>query len=466
MKKISLLLLMAVTLFSCTKDILYNDYVQLDRTSYTFDAKGEDVFNVTVKTNNEAAWEAKIVEGDWIQFSQEGNVLVITAAENTSTEERTAAIEVISGTATAKISLNQMPFGFSGRFVDFPLTSKGAISKNGLYAGYVDYTLKGNDFVYYAKIHNTLTGEISEVEVPVISGHGSKKDYYNGITFISNDGKTIMFHHDGHARTAVVKDGKEIELTAPEGFTNPKGMAMNGDGSVIVGNCITNDSDRMNTPVIWKNGTPQVLDMPEFIANGKPMPINGIYTRGCSEDGSVVYGSEWKLYGLIYWKNGEMMDMGSKYAEPVDDGKNGSTALIQQTSTTTNVSPNGKFIAAYYNAVGGGSMGGLFYPVVINTETGEATIYEEHIGYMGMHAANDGTIFVARQMASTGSAVIDYKTGELKSVTEWTKEKYGVSLPDTRFVTGTNEEGNVLFGMKLFPNSGGALTPGWFLRID
>lgn len=464
MKKIILFLSAIIALASCEKEVLYNDYVQLSLTSYTFDPKDAQPLEVEVKTNNSTQWTVVVEEGDWIEYSTEPGRIIITAKDNELSEPRTAVVAVSSGNAKSVINLSQLALGFTGRLVDFPLASLGGVSRNGLYAGYINQALNSSTgkFDYDCKVYNTETGEITEYEVPtIISTSGVPTDNpYHAIQCISNDGQTIMYYDSGNASALVKKNNEEVELDLPEGYIYPSPKYFSEDASVIVGSC-KYEADRMTMPVVWRNGEPEILEVPEFIANGMPMGTNGVIPRGCSDDGSVIYGSEWRLYGLIYWKNGEMVDIGSKYAEDLGDGK---VALIQMSATYTNISPNGKFIAAYFNASGGSSIGATFYPVVVNTETGEATIYKEYAGYMGVHAMNDGTIFVQQQLAASGAAVIDYKTGELKSVTDWSKEKYGLSITDNRFVQYISADESVIFGMKVINGGAGVLTPGWFLR--
>lgn len=464
MKKILFIFITLMMSFSCEKEVLYNDYVQLSLTSYTFDSTNPQPLEVEVKTNNSAEWNVTVEEGDWLEYSTEPEKIILTAKSNESSEMRTAKIVVTSGNAKSQIELSQLAYGFTGRLVDFPILSLGSMSRNGLYAGYVNQELDdiSGQFNYDCRIYNTESGEYVEYEVPtVISGSGIDiQDHYTSIQAISNDGSTIMFYHSGHANAMIRKNDQVLELKVPDGYSHPSPNNFSEDASVIVGSC-KYDLDNMTMPIVWRNGEPEILEIPEFLPDGKPMGINGVILRGCSDDGSVIYGSEWRLFGLIYWRNGQMVDIGSKYAEDLGDGK---VALIQQTATYTNISPNGKFIAAYFNASGGSSIGAIFYPVVVNTETGEATIYEEHVGYMGIHAMNDGSIFVQQQLAGTGAAVIDYKTGELKSVTDWSKERYGLTINDNRFIRYISADESVIFGEKVINSGSGVLTPGWFLR--
>lgn len=464
MKKIVLIISILILLASCEKEVLYNDYVKLSMTSFTFDSKDIQPLEVEVQTNDSKEWDAMLEEGDWIEFSKEEGKLVITAKENENSEPRSATLAVTSGNAKSVITLNQLAYGFSGSFVDFPLQSYGGISRNGLFAGYVNpiQNQATGNLSYECKVYNTETGEVKELEVPTVKAwDGSETGRpYEAVTCISNDGNSILFSHDSQARSAVVSNGEEVELKLPEGYQYPTPKYFSSDASVVVGTCKF-AADRMSMPVVWRNGEPEILEIPEFLANGIPMPSNGVIARGCSDDGSVIYGSEWKLMGLIYWKDGKMVDMASKYAEPIDEYK---VAIIQTHSSTTNISPNGKFIAAYFNANGSGSLGAEYYPVVINTETEEATIYRDYQGYMGIHAMNDGTIFVQRQLSGDGAAVIDYATGELKPVSEWSKDRYGLSISDSRFVQYISSDEQVIYGNKAVNTGLGFATPGWYLR--
>lgn len=459
MKKIVLIISILILLASCEKEVLYNDYVKLSMTSFTFDSKDIQPLEVEVQTNDSKEWDAMLEEGDWIEFSKEEGRLVITAKENENSEPRTATLSVTSGNAKSVITLNQLAYGFTGSFIDFPLQSYGGISRNGLYAGYINpvQNQTTGKVSYEGTMYNTETGEIMELDVPMMESTNAP---YEGIACISNDGNSILYYHSASTNSIVVTNGEKVDLKLPEGYSIPAPKYFSNDGSIVVGSCKFT-ADRMSMPVVWRNGEPEILEIPEFLANGMPMPMNGVLARGCSDDGSVIYGSEWKLYGLIYWKDGKMVDIGSKYAEPISEYK---VAIIQTHSSTTNISPNGKFIAAYFNANGGGALGAEYYPVVINTETEEATIYRDYQGYMGVHAMNDGTIFVQRQLSEDGAAVIDYETGTLRSVSEWSMERYGLSISDSRFVQYISSDEQVIYGNKAVNTGLGFATPGWYLR--
>ena len=469
MKKIFTLfaVLSMIILSSCSKETLYNDYVQLSRISYTFDYNDETELEITVTTNNNAAWQVSAEKGEWLIYSTDADRLIVKATDNETAQERTAVLTVTSGDAKAEILLNQMPYGFYGNYMDTPPTSLGGYSRNGQYLGYVNpYRNDKKELIYECRVINTETMEEVKYEVPdVISDNGTNTNIpYDEIHCISNDGRTIMFFHGMQARSLIRKDGKEVKMTLPEGYNTPRPEFFNADASVVVGYCKTADKDRMTVPVVWRDGKAEFPEIPEFLQDGTPMPRQGVIPRGCSDDGSVIYGSEWKHYGLIYWKNGKMVDIGAKYAEVEKEGKITTVKTIQTTATYRNISPNGKFIACAYNATGGNSVGATFYPVVVNTETGEATIYKEYTGFIGIHAMNDGTIFVQQQAASSGYSVIDYKTSKLKNLTEWTAERYGINLPDTRFVEWITSDETVIFGKRYYYSGMGTLKPTWFLR--
>lgn len=463
MKKFLFVISTLIILVSCDKEVLYKDFVQLSLTSYTFDSTNPQPLEINVKTNNSSEWSLTIEEGDWIEYTLEPNKIIIIAKSNESSENRTAKLVVTSGSAKANIDLNQLAYGFSGTMMDFPLTSLGGISRSGNYAGYVSQTLdeKTDDFIYECYVYNTETCEQIKHTVPTITTWEgvTTSQYYDEVKCVSDDGNTILYYNSSATRGLISSNEQTVELQLPDKYINAVPTFFSSDASVVVGVC-RYEEDRMMLPVVWKNGVPEILEVPEFLANGNPIGLSGVLARGCSNDGSVIYGSEWSLFGLIYWKNGTMVDIGSKYAEKLDDGN---VALIQTHSSSTNISPNGKFIAAYFNA-NGRTLGGIFYPAIVNTETGEATIYREYEGYLGIHAMNDGTLFVERPMSSDGASVIDYKTGEIKPISEWSKERYGLTITDNRFVQYVNEDEQIFFGMKLINGGVGVLTPNWFLR--
>lgn len=87
--------------------------------------------------------------------------------------------------------------------------------------------------------------------------------------------------------------------------------------------------------------------------------MTGVTARGCSADGSVIYGSTWDNldFGMLYWKEGKVDWVGSDVREvetvQIDNGigetidyrlVNGMIA----TAEYTKISPNGRWIAGAY----------------------------------------------------------------------------------------------------------------------
>ncbi len=115
----------------------------------------------------------------------------------------------------------------------------------------------------------------------------------------------------------------------------------------------------MYRPLKWTDGgTPEVLPVPELNFRNEPY-VSGVMARGCSADGSVIYGSTWDNldYGMLYWKDGKVDWVGSDVREVrTVQIENGIGEMIDYnivngmicTAELTNISPNGRWIAGTY----------------------------------------------------------------------------------------------------------------------
>ena len=150
--------------------------------------------------------------------------------------------------------------------------------------------------------------------------------------------------------------------------------------------------------------------------------------RGCSADGSVIYGSTWDNldYGMLYWKDGKVDWVGSDVREVrTVQIENGIGEMIDYnivngmicTAELTNISPNGRWIAGTYRTEDYPSPRNYVqarYPAFFNTETGTTTIVKDFGEGSAAHVTDDGLgiILVGTFLPSSGHRVRHRESGE------------------------------------------------------
>lgn len=455
----SIAAVLTAVLFSSCKQETVEDYIILSRLSYTF-SNAEDSIVIGVKSNKE--WKAES-DSDHFTVSKRGtDSAVIKAIPSSEGAAVSGNIQFMAGDMVSVFKVDQLPASFDGRFVDYDLTSYGAISPLGKYAAYVYYEMGADgNYIFHASKINVETGEEETIEIPESGGES-----YDGVLGISDDGETLIFVNFASVNSKVYRNGELVELKLPDGYTSPSPQAMSSDGSVIVGFCM--DPNYMYRPMRWSYfGTEyEELEFPtENVGQGDIYP--GTMARGCSADGSVVYGSEWLYMGLVYWKDGKLHNLGVEYGE-VDkdsDAYKKPSARLVMFSDNFKMSPNGRYIAASYKD-DLDPENKKEYPALIDTETGDVKMLPELNGVVGLAVSDDGVVFGGTPSFNiTQGVVIDFDSKTSIPLSEWFADKYGLTIEDDRFVYYTPAEG-VFYGRKYFYNGMSAFFPMWLLTMD
>lgn len=463
--KYILALILSLSVMACTKTI-EQDQIYLSHSAFTFKAVGESL-EIGVDANVE--WDV-INDCNWITVGEKTDTsVVITSASNEIDQPRDGVIRFVAGNAQKLLSVSQLGKSFSGKFEDVAALSNINFSKNGRYYGglRIEYLSDGNTAVYFPTIVDSYTGEVKEYE--------SDQDY-SEVRAISDDGKTFAIQLNSGG-TVVYRDGVKSKLT----MSNSNWIrveAMSTDGNVMVGYAKTSDT-RKYVPVRWTNMQPEILEVPQENAIGGQL-WNGVMARGCSEDGSVVYGSEWDAQGLIYWRDGKMYYPGKDYTEKktvILESWWGIEqmevyCIITKTAEPYSMSPNGRYIAASYNdykSNGDEPATTLNYAVVIDTETNEAHfIKSDSIEQLvGMSVDNDGICYGGTPAAGVSEGyVMDYRTSSVTPITDWMSSKYGVVVDMDRLVLGVSSDNNVLYGWKPTLTLLGVRYNSWYYIVD
>ena len=456
MKRILIAIACVLIAASCTKE--QGEYLNLSVTSYTFGSSGNDTLRVGVSTNA-GEWRAE-ADNAAISVENDGGEAVITMSPNESGEYVEGTVVFRAGSLTSELRVDQMPksFVYDGTFVDLPLYAGAAMSPNGKYICYVTQNLvEGSTYEYKAYLLDTESCEIEQLEMPPYTGSYSNNNY-KGISCLSDDARIIVFEDSGNAIRTMTIDGELYQVSLPSGYDNPKVSAMSGDGRIWVGFC--QDNDNRYWPCKWTDGEPEILDSPEFKFDGVTPLNNGSMARGCSYDGSVIYGSEWDNFLLVYWKDGKMFNIGQEQCEIIEGQYGTGCRGLHLTAQETRMSADGRYIAVKF----GRSTEG--YPALVDTKTGQYKLIESVDG-AAMSVAPDGTVFGG--LPSYGvqiGVVFDFDAGSYTAFGDLMQQKYGITLSDNRMIAQVSADGNVLFGQRAVSIGGSTTYPNWFLRLD
>lgn len=452
-------------LASCTQEEVINeDYIVPSVSSYTFNAEGQS-FTVSVDASSEE-WEVSGWDS-WIEaeIDRENNAVTLTASENTTGKIRETSMTFVCGEAEALVSLSQLYSGFEGNFTDiYGYGDKPVFSKNGKYFATYDIEYEGNTSILMPVVVNAETGEAVVYE-------GSTE--YKDIKAVNNDGTLVSV---GTSLSCVVlKNGEPVTLEV-SGYKNINVEGFSGDGNIMVGYAQEADG-RKYAPIKWTDMTPEILSVPDTNINGTALR-NGAMARGCSEDGSVIYGSEWDTQGLIYWKDAQMHYVAKESAivrtvlvsnmftgELEEDEK---TAYIKKQAERYCISPNGKYIGCtFYDYYTDGTTASksINYPAIVNTEDGTVTLFSE-AGFqksMGMAASDEGVLFGnSTDAGSPAGYVFTIGSESATPVSDWLSSTYGILTDDNRYVLNVSSDGNIVSGWRIEGGATGTSYQGWY----
>lgn len=459
MKKFVLILFTFCALvLSCTK-IIESDQIYLSYSSYTFNS-GCDSLIIGVNSNTD--WYVEC-SADWVNFSEiDDNSVKVSVTENITKEKRTAVLEFVAGTQIKKMDISQLFNSFSGHFADFDESL--CLSRNGKYGAFLkaEYYDDGTDKVMIV-IKDCETGK----DIRAIDG----KRTYTGINAISNDGRIIVVRNT--SGVDVYKDDAIVDFSVPE-CNSYVIHSISYDNRIMVGYAYSNSPKRYY-PVKWTDGKPEILPLPDYDILGNEL-VNGGMARGCSDDGSVIYGSEWNTTGLIYWKNGELFYPSdeNKEIKVIRKEVNGVltdvevTCYYAQTAESCNISANGRYIASTmrdYIDLGQNEVSQeVYYPVIVDTETckGHVIRITGLTDFAGMTADNDGLCYAGTPRYGVKEGyVFDFRTMTALTLQEWMSSRYGIIIGTNRLVSSVSDNGKMIFGSRVEETLTGTQYPVW-----
>ena len=471
MKKLHFITLAAAAALTaaCSSTETVYEYVRLSDAACTFLAS--DNTQKSIEVTASGAWQAD-AGASWLTVERQDDYLLLAAADNDSGMERVTEIVFTSGSATAGIKVIQMaPESSMYRYRILKTFDMGAkMSKNGRYVGgNIKALLPDETWENYPTIIDLETDEWIQL------GPFPNSLFNLELPFAISDEGTIFFL-DANTNACVgfnLAGDYFLPANAKDFNLLPSVQSISADGRIWVGFGMDDvlAFGGMYRPLKWTDGgTPEVLPVPELNFRNEPY-VAGVMARGCSADGSVIYGSTWDNldFGMLYWKDGKVDWVGSDVRETqtvqIDNGI-GETIGMIATAEYTKISPNGRWIAGAYRTekLAGNDIARTQYPAFFNTETGKTTIVTDFGEGYASHATDDGLgiILLGTFLPSSGIVYDIEHQVSLGSVEEWVSDNYGIVIP-TGYITYITPDRSRLMGNVLESTAVGTRVVSWYV---
>lgn len=458
MKKYIFTAIAALALAGCEKDPVSRiNYLHISDNSFTFDATGDQIYTVTVESDP-AEWDFT-KDGEWFVVEAEGNELTITANANDSYDQQRGKITVSNRFSSKEIVLNQFGKAEPGapkfRLMSGYKVLEFEISPNGKMAMGVknEPTESGNSAT--VSIFDLATDE--KTDLPAITN--TNKAYQAAA--VSDDGGVVIVITTDYTSAKYYKNGEWEDVPSVFGQNGMRWVeAVSSDGSVWVGCC---QSGELYYPVKWVNEVPQQLDAPDVNGWGEPVS-QGTMARGCSTDGSVIYGSMWDNNEAVYWKPdgswdfvaGELIEIGIIHQRHPFFGTIIEIEVLNcpfVDASDARLSPNGKYMAMHYSKRS--DEGNSRTPLFVDLETGEYTLLEDvTLDGQGIAASNEGLVSYGTYGQGVGAGIAtgyiyDPSKQTSSTVPEWIKATYGINIWGDYYVRRICEGKNTVAGYKV-----------------
>jgi hypothetical protein len=451
--------LMVSALTGCKdgENILVDNYIKLSESAYTFDAVGAEALTVKVDAQP-VEWTAEPT-AEWISIKQGDNSVEITVADNDTNDLREATIVFTAGKVTDTFTVSQLGKENAGvaRYRLMDRYKSFVISPGGVCALAVEVVVNDDGTqTYQPYIINLADDKATALPVPdTRTGVAAIAVTDGGEPFLLNNGITTLYLKEGVWTAPDKIDGRDVNI-----------QSVSADGRVWVGFYYDNKT-WFNYPVKWIDGVPEVLKTPDV--NGKGQPIastQGFMARGCSTDGSIVYGSCWgSSYEAIWWDAAGdwhwVADKSVKAHEETVDGYFGQTQMLlldtpQLNANQTLMATDGTMMACDYQVqlaedmVQTTDIYPMFYDTADNTykiiDTADAT---------GTGATDDYGFWATPALGPSYGYVYDKATDTSVEAKDWIQENYGLTMTgdNTIYVVKSYAGGKVLYGRRAIAGS-------------
>lgn len=306
-----LLLLVAAT--GCTQPTEEVHYIKVDMIACSFQGTDAVPVRITI-SSNPGPWSAE-PSASWIRITEQTEEgIVLTADDNPASTEREGEITVTAGEMTKTIRVTQTGDTFvPARYDVFRDYTMGAvISPNGRYtAGFIGVPDENatDHWLLQVVITDLESGE-QYLPAPFLD---SLYPLYDPCAI--TDSGTAFFHCEDGRIIGFSISGDITVLDNVPGAGKPwLSQVASDESGVWVGWC--SGGSTVYSPVKWTDGHPEILPLPETTFRGAAWNA-GPWPRGCSLDGSIIYGTAWEGLdsGLIWWdREGTPAGWATRYA--------------------------------------------------------------------------------------------------------------------------------------------------------
>ena len=472
-----LLLLVAAT--GCTQPTEEVHYIKVDMIACSFQGTDAVPVRITI-SSNPGPWSAE-PSASWIRITEQTEEgIVLTADDNPASTEREGEITVTAGEMTKTIRVTQTGDTFvPARYDVFRDYTMGAvISPNGRYTtGFIGVPDENatNHWLLQVVITDLKSGE-QYLPAPFLDSLYPLYDPCaitdsGNVFFHCEDGKIVMFSLSGDVTV----------LDNIPGAGKPwLSQVASDESGVWVGFCLGGET--LYSPVKWTDGVPEILQKPETTYRGYGW-YQGCMARGCSLDGTVIYGTAWEGLdsGLMWWdaegnvrwvgdelhkiKPVQMFDKQTQtyYDTNLVDG-------IKGNSTPNSISPSGQWIAGTYQTEElSENKPEIIYtacPAFYDTDNDRTYTFPEYSGAAGLGATDDGIGIIGMDGVSgivSSTVLIDIATGvQISESTDWIYENMGIIIPSYSYLEYISPDGQVAFGYDLL-GTGGEMMRKWYV---
>ena len=292
-------LLLLVTATGCTQPTEEVHYIKVDMIACSFQGTDAVPVRITI-SSNPGPWSAE-PSASWIRITEQTEEgIVLTADDNPASTEREGEITVTAGEMTKTIRVTQTGDTFvPARYDVFRDYTMGAvISPNGRYtAGFIGVPDENatDHWLLQVVITDLESGE-QYLPAPFLD---SLYPLYDPCAI--TDSGTAFFHCEDGRIIGFSISGDITVLDNVPGAGKPwLSQVASDESGVWVGWC--SGGSTVYSPVKWTDGHPEILPLPETTFRGAAWNA-GAMARGCSLDGSIIYGTAWEGLdsGLIWW---------------------------------------------------------------------------------------------------------------------------------------------------------------------
>lgn len=443
------------------------DYINLSANSFTFSSNAKEELQINVDASQN--WSVTYTE-DWvIEKEKTGQSITLGAMPTQSGSVRSTKVIFRAGQATEVVEVSQL--GTNVTFNQLDLNSVSTVmSPGGKYVAGVATTIVGNNYEHTPFIINTVTGV--KTTKPKLS-----KAYV--ASAISDEGLLIISEEAIFTSKYYNELDELTDIKLPVGYDQPKVEAVSSDGKVFVGFVHKKDDNR-NYPTKWTNGEPQLLEMPEKTLLGALLDV-GAYARGCSADGSIIYGAIGDDQTALYWKEDGKVhfvgeDMIRKHTITTNTTGYEETYQVADRpifyADNTSISADGKLLATTFLeiTVANKAEKGIYYPAYFDIEKNKLICVKDlPDGYedaSGITISNDGILtFSAPSTAFIAGYVYNIHTNTVTRSQDYFREKYGVTLTSNNTVINRfSDDLRTLLGTNMVVQ--GSVYQFWYLNVN